>query len=525
MDYRIIQPIISRVLQTGHDGEFYVDKKSFALVKEIQKALSIFEPIEDDEARMIWLEIPRGSAEEWKDFEDMHDQYVESDIASYRKALVDEYPYEKRWFFLVTSTYRENTFLKISDRVHEYVIFTNRNLDGEEYAHDMSWFLEPLLHLVKQRVAEIAKNPEAYNQHIDEELPYRQRFGRIKSRFLNKIIPEGKLVVKDQEYCIQVMKELIRREKVYASVKEGEEVDWEKEGVPAPFDTMSIRRFCKYYRIADTIFWKDSHYERAKDAVSIEDDVEYYQDHGLHNAIGDLNLDNEEDFKSFACDHYGELGLSRTNVRAFQYYAGGKWIVTLGVSYSSYVDKALEIAVALYESGAPFVFHDAENLLHILEETGTVRISAFTFHDYLKGDDDEGVISVPYIEDCDKEGELTRQQYDDIVRYAEWEPNDKVALDKHIPLHAPVYHLIRDEVNEPITLSEIRKRIEKKYDTYLSVAMKDGYKGYYYMGPLRDCGLAAKKCKRYYKTFNEAMKALILSIKVIKQDTNENRTE
>ena len=189
------------------------------------------------------------------------------------------------------------------------------------------------------------------------------------------------------------------------------------------------------------------------------------------------------------------------------------------------MDKALEIAVALYESGAPFVFHDAENLLHILEETGTVRISAFTFHDYLKGDDDEGVISVPYIEDCDKEGELTRQQYDDIVRYAEWEPNDKVALDKHIPLHAPVYHLIRDEVNEPITLSEIRKRIEKKYDTYLSVAMKDGYKGYYYMGPLRDCGLAAKKCKRYYKTFNEAMKALILSIKVIKQDTNENRTE
>lgn len=525
MDYRIIQPIISRVLQSGHDGEFYVDKNSFALVKEIQKALSIFEPIEDDEARMIWLEIPRGTAEEWKDFEDMHDQYVESDIASYRKALAEEYPYEKRWLFLVTSTYRENTFLKISDRVHEYVIFTNRNLDGKEYAHDMSWFLEPLLHLVKQRVAEITRNPEAYNQHIDEDLPYRQRFGTIKSRFLNKIIPEGKLVVKDQEYCIQVMKELIRREKVYTSVKEGEDVDWEKEGVPAPFDTMSIRRFCKYYRIADTIFWKDSHYERAKEAVSIEDDVEYYQDHGLHNAIGDLNLDSEEDFKSFACDHYGELGLSRTNVRASQYYAGGKWIVTLGVSYSSYVDKALEIAVALYESGAPFVFHDAENLLHILEETGTVRISAFTFHDYLKGDDDEGVISVPYIEDCDKEGELTRQQYDDIVRYAEWEPNDKVAIDKHIPLDDPVYHLIRDEVNESITLSEIRKRIEKKYDCYLGVAQKSRYSGYYHVGALRNRQMSAGIEDIYYPTFNEAMKALILSIKVLEQDTNDNRTE
>ena len=321
------------------------------------------------------------------------------------------------------------------------------------------------------------------------------------------------------------MKELIRREEVYASVKEGERIDWEKEGVPAPFDTMSIRRFCKYYRVADTIFWKDSHYERAKKAVSIEDDVEYYQDHGLHNAIGDLNLDSEEDFKSFACDHYGELGLSRTNVRASQYYAGGKWIVTLGVSYSSYVDKALEIAVALYESGAPFVFHDAENLLHILEETGTVRISAFTFHDYLKGDDDEGVISVPYIEDCDKEGELTRQQYDDIVRYAEWEPNDKVAIDKHIQLDDPVYHLIRDEVNESITLSEIRKRIEKKYDCYLGVAQKSGYSGYYHVGALRNRQMSAGIEGIYYPTFNEAMKALILSITVIEQDTNENRTE
>lgn len=31
------------------------------------------------------------------------------------------------------------------------------------------------------------------------------------------------------------------------------------------------------------------------------------------------------------------------------------------------------------QSQAPFVFYDAENLLHILEESGTVRISPFIF--------------------------------------------------------------------------------------------------------------------------------------------------
>lgn len=515
MNFRIIQPVIAKVLHSGHDGETYVDEKSFALIKEIQKELSVFEPIEDDEAHKIWLEIPRGTAEEWKAFEDeLYQRAEEDNIKSYQEALDEDYPYERQWFFLVASTYRENTFLKISDRVHEYVIFTNRNLHDKGYAYDMCWFLEPLLHLVRQRVDEIARNPEAYNGHIAEALPYRQRSGRIKSKYLHQILPGTKLAVEDPAYCILVMKELIRREEVYASVKKEAEVDWAKEGVLAPFDTMTIRRFCKYYRIADTVFWKNSHYERAKEAVSIEDDVEYYQDHGLHNALDGLELDSEEDFKSFACDHYGELGLSRTNVGATEHYAGGKWVITLGVSYSAYVDKALEIAVALYESGAPFVFYEAENLLHILEETGTVRIASFTFHDYLKGDDDEGVISMPYIEDCDKEGEFTRQQFDDIVRYAEWEPDVKIVLDKRIPLDDPVYHLIRDEVYAPLTLSEIRKRIEEKYDTYLGVSRENGYTGYFHVGALHNRKLSGGNKDVYYPTFNEAMRALIVSIKV-----------
>lgn len=134
--------------------------------------------------------------------------------------------------------------------------------------------------------------------------------------------------------------------------------------------------------------------------------------------------------------------------------------------------------MALYESGAPFVFYDAENLLHILEETGWVRISPFTFHDYLQGGDDEGVIDLPFVEDCDKEGELTRAQYDEIVRLAEWEPEVRLKLDETIPLEDEVYDLIREEVKEPVTLSEIRHRIEKKYETYLSVFEEDGYLGY-----------------------------------------------
>lgn len=514
---RITQPIINSVLRGTLENDRRVDEQSFALLLEIQKTLSVFEPIEDDEARKIWLEIPRGTAEEWKAFDDERRGYSDDeddDLADYQDTLDEEFPRETQWLFLVTSTYRENTFLKISDRVHRYVVFTNRALDEKAYPMDMTWLFEPLLKLVQERVAQIAKDPEAYNRYIEENLPFRQRSGKIKSKDLNRIIPEGKMQVENREQCIQVMRELIRREEVYESVKSKTPIDWDGLGVPAPFDTMSIRRFCKYYRIADTIFWSKSDYERAKKAVNIEDDVEYYAHHGLHHKLEGCDLDSEKEFEHFAQDHYGELGLSRMNVGATDYYAGGKWIITFGISYSAYADEGLKIAMALYETGAPFVFYDAENLLHILEETGTVRISPFTFHDYLEGGDDEGVIALPYEEDCDKEGELTSEQYDEIVKLAKWEPDVQLKLDQPIPLDDAVYDMIREETDVPVTLSEIRHHIEKKYDVYLSVTQRDGYEGYYYMAPMRNEHLSANKCDGFFPTFNEAMKALILNAKV-----------
>ena len=517
MDYRITQPIICSVMRRTLGDDVYVDGRSFEMLLEIQRTLAVFEPIEDDEARKLWLEIPRGTAEEWKAFDDMRSGYSddeEDSVASYQEALDDEYPYETQWLFMVTSTYRENTFMKISDRDHRYVIFTNRHYHDDAYPTDMVWLFEPLLKMVKERVAWIAKETEAYNRYIAEHVPYRQRSGRIKSKYLNRIIPGRGLEVENRAHCIEVMKDLVRREKIYSEVKEGSVVDWESMGVPAPLDTMSIRTFCKFYRIADTIFWSGSDSKRAKKRADAKDDVAYYNSYALHQKLDDCDLDSVEAYEKFAKDHYGELGFSRMNVGATKYYAGGKWIITFGISYSAYVDVGLKIAMTLYETGAPVVFHDAGNLLHILEESGKVRLTPFTFHDYLESGDDEGVFELPYVEDCDREGELTRAQYDEIVRLAEWEPDVQMKLDNVIPLEDEVYALIRDEVTEPLTLSEIRHRIEKKYDTYLSVAEKDGYRGYYYMRPMRNERLTVAEGKKYYRTFNEAMRALIVRIRV-----------
>lgn len=497
---RITQPILDRVMTHSLGDDIVLDGRSLQLMYDIQHELSIFEPIEDDEARLFWLEIPRGTALEWKLAHDEHEEPTEEEELSLR----EEFTHETEWIFLTTSTYRDFTHLRISDRDHKYRIFCNEDRSSESVKWDMEWFLQPLLELVKERVKEIARDPEAYHMHLEDHLPHRQRSGKIRSRELNRILNRH-LEVENRDYCIQVMKELIRGQEVY----EQHESDWQKHNVPAPFDQMTIRTFCHYYRIADALFFKDSDYAKRHNTQS-ENDVEYYSNHGLHDKLDQYDVDSPADYHKFAKDHYGELGLSRMNVGATDFYVKGKWIVTFGFSYSAYLLEGLKIALALYETGAPVIFYDAENVLHALEESGWVRLSPFTFHDYIKGGDDEGVYSLPFPEECDMDEEITSQQYDEIIRLAHWEPLDRLQLDHTIPLDNPLYDAIREEVSEPQTISTIRHLIEKKYSLYLQIAQDDETKQYYPM-PLRFEEKYIKHHKKhFFPTFNEAMAAQIL---------------
>ena len=239
-------------------------------------------------------------------------------------------------------------------------------------------------------------------------------------------------------------------------------------------------------------------------------------DYGIHKNLDDYDLDSVQDFKKFAKNHYGELGFSRMNVGSTNYYTNGKWLLTFGISYSAYVDVGLKIAMALFESGAPFIYYDAETTLHVLEETGWVRLEPHTFHDYLQGGEDEGVFPIPYVEFCDTENEFSREQFDQIVEKAVWEPDVKLVLDMVIPIESGIYDLVREKVDNPMTVSQVRKLIEQKFKTYLSVERDDETGEYYYMPPRRNGEYVSEdNDRKYYATFNEAMSALIIKFNEI----------
>lgn len=209
-----------------------------------------------------------------------------------------------------------------------------------------------------------------------------------------------------------------------------------------------------------------------------------------------------------AFDHYGELGLSRNDVHATDYYTPSGWLITFGVSYSAWVDAGCEIALALYEAGAPLLVHDAQKMLDILEEKDYVKLTPHTFHDYLNHHDEGSVFDLPYECYLDRDGELTRAQYDEIVSLAEWDEEDQLALDTTVPLEDAVYDLIREEVTEPLTLCGILERLEDKYDMVLGISDYSDHQHCYIVEHSPD-KIRIEDDKREFDTVNEAMYYLL----------------
>ena len=340
-----------------------------------------------------------------------------------------------------------------------------------------------------------------------------------------------------------MLKECIANEAIYRRTApqliDGEfrrlEQPEEEVALPAsyrePLPKMSIRVYAKYFRMAYEAYEKHfsclrwrSRRERKEYREFLEEsaamtDIEFYRryQHGRHGEITDeTDFDSEEAFKKMAYDHYGELGLSRNNVHATGYYTPGKWLITFGVSYSAWVDAGCEIALALYEAGAPLLVHDAQKMLDILEERDFVMLTPHTFHDYLNHHEEGSVFDLPYECYLGDGDEITKEQYDEIVALAEWKPELQVTLDELVPLEDEVYDPIRDEVAEPLTVSEILERLYEKYGIGVGIGKYRDHQHIYLYGWKK----GDEKIQIKDKDFMPANEAMLAVLRVFAREYN-----
>ena len=482
---RLVQPNIYRLLRNGSRDEYRLADRAEEIAWELHGLLSVFEPSGDDDNRSVWLEIPRGQITDWMTYDEAKEYEDVTTVEEYERIWKECYPCETQWVRLTTAVYENNVFLHLYDGEMGYANY--RGDKQGHYLHPVFFeYLESLLNEVRILVKRVLEDVDAYNAYVEEHLPKQIREGRILRKELYRILPWRRPDLEDKEKIVKMLQNC----KTYC----GE-----------PLDEMTIRTFCKYYRIAYEAFRELDAEEITNDPI---DDVEFYRKRHFHKISDKLNLDSEDDFQKFDHDHYGELGFSRTNVLADDYTVPGKWVIRLSISYSSQIWDGLKVALALYETGAPLHIDDAERLLAAVEETDFVRLTSCTFHNYLNWQDETSVYSLPWEYECDyEEYGITREQLQEIIDYSEWMSEQKLKIQHKVPLESPLYDLMRDKVTEPLFLYDIRMKMWKDYDGYVGTShysefAKTGYRPY----------LNGSKIQQVYATWSEAMTAGLLEL-------------
>ena len=385
----------------------------------IQRRFERLAVMGDDEYRGFYIEVPRPAPEEWGDAEEL----IASGEYDSREAFLADWlafnPMETRWFHVASTRYGDSRSLRVTDRKRTMFIITNcpACADG---APDDAWcrdILTRLFDYLERMIDVVVADPDGFNDYVAHNLPYQQRTGRIAQRELNRIVLNCKIVVEDPETAIKALEDSVHGRSV------------------PPLESMTIRLYCTYYRIANEAYEayyrkrgaSGRVYEDPQDVPEELRDVAYYKRMKFVDVETLYDIDSPADFIRFATDHYGELGLSRLNIFASNKRQKG-WMIVVSNSYSANVGLAIEVATALYKAGAPLLIYDAEKLLRILLEEDYVRLVPDSFHNYM-GYQEEGIVyELPWEYECSDDGDspLTREQYQAIVSLTEWQPEAQV---------------------------------------------------------------------------------------------------
>ena len=408
-------------LSESRQWEIVVGGDMLERLVEIQHRFEQLAVMGDDEYRGFHIEVPRPVPEEWG--------YAEELIASgeydSREAFLADWlafnPMETKWFHIASSRYGYSRSIRVTDRKHTRFIITNCP-KCTDAGPDDTWCRENLTRLfdyLEQMIDVIVANPDGFNDYVAHNLPYQQRTGRIAQKDFNRIVPNFKIEVEDRETAIKALEDSMH-------------------GHSAPlFETMTIRRYCTYYRIANEVY-EAYHRKRGlrgrihtdpQDVPEELRDVVYYKRKKFVDVIEMYDIDSPEDFMRFATDHYGELGLSRLNIFASHDRQQG-WKIVVSNSYSANAGLAIEVATALYKAEAPLLIYDAEKLLRILLEEDYVRLVPDSYHNYMGYQEEGTVYELPLEYECsdDANSILTKKQYQAIVSLAEWLPEERIRL-------------------------------------------------------------------------------------------------
>lgn len=463
----------------NHLNGVVVDDASLDVMLRVEKTMSRLDVMGDDERRELWIELKAPCKRDREEDADENGNY---------------------WYLLITGCYQQMHYMILSNKEWRFIDLRSHESGCGERKPDLwngnvSKALKKLETYITALVDRICANPEEYNEYVAEHLPYYKREGRIRRKDLNRICPCYK-TFEDPERVISIVNGM--------------------KALPiSTYDEMTLRTYMHVWRILYEAYCrKDRYADRKEDCFEGVSDVEVFSHNSKGREIEGFDLDSEADFLKWKNENssYHCLDVAYARVHLCPIKSGdyiydeelgvpeGKWCFSLGYSVYGYSQDVVNMLEAMLEAGIGLCCSSNERLLKIALEEDWVSISPLP-NKYTHSEELGNEISLPYIDD-----DITEEQVRKVIAATQWEPLEKVRLDKLIPLDDRVYDFMREEVVEPLTMSDIRHKYEQKYKTNLCVHYESS-KGYFFL----EKNANRRYVKYYYPTFNEAMRELIIS--------------
>ena len=195
--YKLVAPDIDSLLRYFDRGFQNSEKPSKDLLSAMDPLFETLRPLTpckaNDEAKIIWITVPRGTIEDYGTFEEAKEYGEAETVEEFEAQWKEEYPDEYKWYRLTIGESKPDSRFQFRSVALDSVGIVNADMSG---IRDEIWYKEEaqieLCKLLTDAVKEsmLMLHAGTYNDFVNQNLPYQHRTGVLLRNDEWKAYPE-----------------------------------------------------------------------------------------------------------------------------------------------------------------------------------------------------------------------------------------------------------------------------------------------------------------------------------------------
>ena len=200
--YKLTAPDVNRLISCYSHEIQNPEQPSWVLVESMDPLFKAMENLapsrENDEAKGIWVTVPRGEITDWSTYKEARDYDGVKSKKEYVELWREYYPFELEWYYVCIienkpdSSWKFRALSVVSRRERCLVV----NADLKDGVREETWYKEePAIELCKLLLPAVKHSMEmlrdgTYNAYVAKNLPYPYKTGVIKRSVVYAAEPE-----------------------------------------------------------------------------------------------------------------------------------------------------------------------------------------------------------------------------------------------------------------------------------------------------------------------------------------------